>query len=108
MKLKRALLIVNGEMRQRQSSAQRGQQTKVGAAGLRSVACSLATPEARSPKPKASSDFVAGDQSLQEVAMTLLLILGAVTHQRDVAFPREIFDQSQREFLAVILDGPAA
>src|SRR5262245_49048869 len=39
------------------------------------------------------------------MAMTLLLVLGAVAEQRHVAAPCQLLDQPQRELLAVVLDG---
>ena len=44
----------------------------------------------------------------QYVSVTVLLILGALTHQRDVPATCKPLDESQRELLPVILDGQAA
>ena len=40
--------------------------------------------------------------------MLLLLILGAVAHQRYPAPSRELFHQAQRKLLAMVLNGSAA
>ena len=40
--------------------------------------------------------------------VTPTLILGAVAHQRDRPLSRELLDQAQRKFLAMVLDGSAA
>jgi hypothetical protein len=42
------------------------------------------------------------------VPVALLLILGAVAHQRDSAPSRELLHQAQRKLLAMILNGSAA
>ena len=39
--------------------------------------------------------------------MTAILVLGTMAHQRDVTVAREPLNETQREFLAVILDAPA-
>ena len=54
------------------------------------------------------SDPVTENQLVEDVAVALLRVLVAVTHQRDVAFARHGFDQPQRGFLAVVLDRPIA
>jgi hypothetical protein len=40
--------------------------------------------------------------------VTLLLILGAVAHQRHLASSRELLHQAQRKLLAMVLNGSAA
>ena len=57
---------------------------------------------------RAHSYTTTQNQSSKFVTMTLRLILGAVTHQRDAAGAREFLDETQRELLAMILDGSAA
>ena len=44
----------------------------------------------------------------QDVPVALLLILGAVAHQRHVAPSRELLHQAQRKLLTMVLDGSAA
>src|SRR5262245_27560968 len=41
------------------------------------------------------------------MAVTLLLVFGAVTHERNVPFAGKLLDEAQRELLAVVLDRPA-
>jgi len=54
------------------------------------------------------SHAIAEDEFPQKMPMALSLILTAVTEQRHLPAPRELFHQAEREFLAVVLDSPTA
>ena len=53
-------------------------------------------------------DTMTENEPSQYVSVTVLLVFGALTHQRDVPAMCEPLDEPQRELLPVILDGPTA
>ena len=53
-------------------------------------------------------DTMTENEPSQYVSVTVLLVFGALTHQRDLPAPCEPLDESQRELLPVIFNGPAA
>jgi hypothetical protein len=55
-----------------------------------------------------SLNAITENESPQEMPVALLLILGAVAHQRHPAPSGELLHQAQRKLLAMVLNGSAA
>ena len=51
-------------------------------------------------------DAAAQQHPLQQVPMTVLFVLVAMAQQRHRTPVRQLFDQPERELLAMVLDGP--
>src|ERR1700681_248944 len=58
--------------------------------------------------PRPALHPITENEPPQDVPVALLLILGAVAHQRHPAPSRELLHQTQRKLLAMVLNGSAA